>query len=600
MNNNFYVVGVTVLEKWYLKNIKADLDEISKKFNISKVLSKILVNRNIMDFNLIDSFLNPTLDKLHNPRSMKDIEKGVKIVKESILKGEKIRICGDYDQDGNSAVLTLYKGIRRCGGDVDYVIPDRIADGYGINERIVRQAKEDGVSLIITCDNGISAFESVKLAKELGMKIIVTDHHEVSYTEDSGIIEYKIPEADAVINPKRPDCSYPFKKLCGAGVAFKFVQVLYEEMGVDIEESYELLEFVAMGTVCDIVDLIDENRIFVIEGLKRINNTKNLGLKELIKATGLDGRKISSYYLGFILGPCVNASGRLDSAEVAVKLFLTEDTVLAKKYAEKLHSLNEERKSMTEQGIKKVINQIESGEFKEDKVFVIYEPDIHESIAGIIAGRIKDMYYRPTIILTESNEENVLKGSGRSIEEYNIFQEISKCKDILLKFGGHPMAAGLSIERANLEEFRKRLNGQAVLTEEDLLPKVYIDMHLPLDYISFGLVEELELLEPFGQGNHRPLFGEKNIPVVKAFILGRNKNVLKLILRTQRDRTIEGLYFGDIQEFQRRMVEKFGEEEVKKMYMGINNKIRLDITYTPNVNEYMGTKNLQVVIKNYR
>ncbi len=600
MNNNFYVVGVTVLEKWYLKNIKADLDEISKKFNISKVLSKILVNRNIMDFNLIDSFLNPTLDKLHNPRSMKDIEKGVKIVKESILKGEKIRICGDYDQDGNSAVLTLYKGIRRCGGDVDYVIPDRIADGYGINERIVRQAKEDGVSLIITCDNGISAFESVSLAKELGLKIIITDHHEVSYIDDNGKIEYRIPEADAVINPKRPDCSYPFKKLCGAGVAFKFVQVLYEEMGIDIDESYELLEFVAMGTVCDIVDLVDENRIFVIEGLKRINNTKNLGLKELIKATGLDGRKISSYYLGFILGPCVNASGRLDSAEEAVKLFLTEDADLAKEYAEKLHSLNEERKYMTENGIKKVVSQIESGEFKEDKVFVIYEPYIHESIAGIIAGRIKDMYYRPTIILTDSSEENILKGSGRSIEEYNIFQEISKCKDLLLKFGGHPMAAGLSIEKANLDEFRKRLNGQAVLTEEDLLPKVYIDMHLPLDYISFGLVEELELLEPFGQGNHRPLFGEKNIPVVKAFILGRNKNVLKLILRTQRDRTIEGLYFGDIQEFQRRMVEKFGEEEVKKMYMGINNKIRLDITYTPNVNEYMGTKNLQVVIKNYR
>lgn len=592
---------MTDLEKWYLKNIKADLDKISNRFNISKILAKILVNRDIIDFNLIDSFLNPTLDKLHNPRTMKDIDKGVNIVKEAIQRKEKIRICGDYDQDGNSAVLTLYKGIRRCGGEVDFVIPDRLMDGYGINERIVREAKEEGISLIITCDNGISAFESVNLAKELGLKVIITDHHEVSYTfNDDGKVEYKIPEADAIINPKRPDCTYPFKKLCGAGVAFKFIQVLYEEMGVDVEEAYELLEFVAMGTVCDIVDLVDENRIMVIEGLKRINNTDNLGLKELIRATGLEGREITSYYLGFILGPCVNASGRLDNAEEAVRLFLTEDIVLARKYAEKLHSLNEERKYMTETGIKKVVKQIESGKFKDDKVFVIYEPDIHESVAGIIAGRIKDMYNRPTIVLTESSEENVLKGSGRSIEEYDIFQEISKCKDILLKFGGHPMAAGLSIDKANLEEFRERLNGQASLTEEDLIPKVYIDMQLPLDYVTFRLVEELELLEPFGKGNHRPLFGEKNIPVAKAYILGKNKNVLKLMLKTRREKTIEGLYFGDIEEFQSRMIDKFGEEEVKKMYMGINNKIRLDIVYMPNINEYMGNRNLQVIIKNYR
>lgn len=589
------------MERWFLRNVKADLDEISKKFNISKVLSKILVNRDIIDYDLIDSFINPSLDKLHNPRSMKDIEKGAGIVKESILNKEKIRICGDYDQDGNSAVLALYKGIKRCGGEVDYVIPDRIMDGYGINERIVRQAKADGISLIITCDNGVSAFESVKLAKELGLKIIITDHHEISYIiKEDGCIEHTIPEADAVINPKRQDCPYPFKKLCGAGVAFKFIQVLYEDMGVDIEESYELLEFVAMGTVCDIVDLVDENRIIVIEGLKRINNTKNLGLKELIKATGLEGRKITSYYLGFIIGPCVNASGRLDNAEEAVKLFLTEDIDQARAYAEKLHSLNEERKSMTENGIKRVVEQIERGSFKGDKVFVIYEPSIHESLAGIIAGRIKDMYYRPTIILTESSDENILKGSGRSIEEYDMFDEISKCRDLLIKFGGHPMAAGLSMDRTSFEEFRDRLNEQASLTEEDLLPKVYLDAQLPLDCITFQLVEELESLEPFGKGNHRPLFGEKSISVIKASILGKNGNTLKLILNTGKGRTIEGLYFGDVSEFKRRMVEKFGEEEVKKMFAGINNRIRIDIAYVPSINEYMGNKNLQIIIKNYR
>jgi len=592
---------VTVLEKWFLRNVKADLDQISKRFNISKVLSKILVNRDIIDYNLIDSFLNPSLEKLHNPKSMKDIDKGINILKESILNKEKIRICGDYDQDGNSAVLTLYKGIKRCGGDVDYVIPDRITDGYGINERIVNKAKEDGISLIITCDNGVSAFDAVKLAKELGLKIIVTDHHEISYSvNDDGTVEYKIPEADAVINPKRPDCGYPFKKLCGAGVAFKFVQALYEEMGVDLKESYDLLEFVAMGTVCDIVDLIDENRIMVIEGLKRINNTKNLGLKALIKATGLEGKTINSYYLGFILGPCVNASGRLDNAEDAVKLFLAEDVNLAEEYAEKLHSLNEERKSMTEDGIKRIVRQIESGRFKDDKVFVIFEPNIHESLAGIIAGRIKDMYYRPTIVLTESSEKGILKGSGRSIEEYDIFQEISKCKDLLIKFGGHPMAAGLSMETSCLEEFRERLNGQASLTEEDLLPKIYIDMQLPLEYINYRLVEELELLEPFGKGNQKPLFGEKNISVVRAFLLGSNKNVLKLLLKTKKGGTIDGLYFGDVKEFERRMIDKFGEVEVKKMYEGIDNNISLDIAYIPAINEYMGNKNLQVIIKNYR
>lgn len=589
------------MEKWLLRNIKANLDIISRKLNVSKIIARLLINRGINNLELLDSFINPTLDKLHKPRDMKDMEKGVIIVKESILNHEKIRICGDYDQDGNSAILTLYRGIKRCGGNVDYVIPHRVRDGYGINERIVKEAKEDGISLIITCDNGISAYDAVRLSKELGMKIVITDHHQVGFINDeNGEKKYIIPEADAVINPKRHDCKYPFKELCGAGVAFKFIQVLYEEMDIDIEESFELLEYVAMGTVCDVVDLIDENRIIVKEGLKRINNTRNIGLKALIKASGIEGKKITPYTLGFILGPSINASGRLDTADTGVELLLTDDNDLAEEYANKLHSLNEERKSMTEEGIKRVETQIESGKFKEHKILVIYEPNIHESVAGIIAGRIKDKYYRPTIILTNSTTNKEIKGSGRSIEEYDIFQEISKCKDLLKSFGGHPMAAGLSLDISNLEEFRDRLNGQANLTDEDLLPKVYIDIHLPLEYVSFKLVEELRLLEPFGKGNSKPLFGARNISVKRAFVLGKNKNVLKLLLKMNNGKVIDGLYFGDIIEFENRLSYKFGEEEVSKMYKGVNNTIKLDVVYNPSINEYMGKKSLQIIINNYR
>lgn len=589
------------MERWYLRNVKVDLDHISNKGKISKLLVRILANRGIKDLRSIDSFINPTLDKLHNPRLMKDMEEGVKLVKDSIQKGEKIRIVGDYDQDGNSAILTLLKGIRRCKGRVDYVIPHRIRDGYGLNERIVREAKEDGVNLLITCDNGISALEPVKLAKNLGMKVIITDHHDVGFVEDEdGRKNYLLPEADAIINPKRQDCKYPFKNLSGAGVAFKFVQALYEEFNIDMDESYELLEFVAMGTVCDVVELIDENRIIVTEGLKRINNTQNIGLKALIRATGLEGKDINTYSLGFILGPCVNASGRLDSAEMAVELFLTEDENLASLYAEELYKLNEERKQMTEKGFEKAVDQIEQKGYDKEKVIVIYEPSIHESIAGIIAGRIKDRYYRPTILLTQSKDENKIKGSGRSIEEYNMFEEISKVKDLLTSFGGHPMAAGLSLDKSNLEDFRNRLNGQTTLTEKDLIPKIYIDIHLPLDYVSFNLVEELKLLEPFGKGNPKPLFGAKGIPVKRAFILGKNGNVLKLLLLTKSGRIIDGLYFGDIEEFEDRLSKKYGMVELDRMYKGIDSAIKLDIVYTPSVNEYMGNKNLQVIIHNYR
>ena len=588
------------MEKWFVKNIKADLDYLSKETGANKFLCRLMVNRNLKEISEIDSFLDPKLDKLHNPFLMADMNRAVEIILDSIDNGEKIRISGDYDQDGNSAILTLYNGLSIFNVNLDYVIPHRIKDGYGINERIVRQAKEDNVDLIITCDNGISAHEPIALARELGIKIIVTDHHALTYVEENGKKKYLLPDADAVINPKRWDCEYPFKELCGAGVAFKLIQAIYMKRNIPMEEAYKLLEFVAMGTVCDVVNLIGENRIIVKEGLDRINNTDNIGLKALIKATGLEGKVIGTYSLGFVIGPCINASGRLDNAEIAAELFLTKDQSKAEEYANRLHFLNEERKSMTENGFENIVKNIENSHIKKDNVLVVYEPSIHESIAGIIAGRVKDKYYKPTFVLTNSKDENKIKGSGRSIEEYNMFEEITKTKELLLAYGGHPMAAGLSLSLENLNSFREKLNLESTLTKEDLMPKVYMDMHLPLDYLSFSLVEDLKLLEPYGKGNPKPLFGEKSLKIKRAFILGSNQNVLKLIFLTNRGKTMDGIYFGDIEGFENWISEKYGFNELDKLYKGIENNIELDIVYSPNINEYMGKRSLQVYIESYR
>ncbi|AFS78746.1 single-stranded-DNA-specific exonuclease RecJ [Gottschalkia acidurici 9a] len=579
------------MQKWLLRNVKADYKKISNTLGVSELICRIMLNRNISGFELMDSFINPSMDKFHNPRLMKDIELGVSIMKKAIENNLKIRICGDYDQDGNSSVLTLYNGLKRCGANVDYVIPHRVIDGYGINERIVENANKDGIDVIITCDNGISAIDSVKLAKDLGMKVIITDHHDVPNT---------LPEADAVINPKRVDCNYPFKELCGAGVALKFIQVLYEEMNVPIEESYNLLEFVAMATVCDVVDLVDENRIIVKEGLKRINETKNIGIRALIKATGLEGKTITTYSLGFVIGPCINASGRLDSADIAVELFLTDSQEKAEEYANKLHKLNEERKSMTIEGVDKVIQKIEESNIIKDKIIVAYEPSIHESIAGIIAGRIKDKYNKPTIIITDSTEEGISKASARSIEEYNMIEAIAKCKELLNKFGGHPMAAGFSLNSSNIDKLRYELNGTTTLTEDDLLPKLYIDAHVPINVASIKLAEELNMLEPFGKGNHKPIFADKGIIVKKIDILGRDYKIIKMSLQNKKGRIVTGVYFGDIELMQKYIINKYGEEELNRAFNGQANNVELDITYLPSINEYNGNRYLQVVIQDYR
>ena len=578
------------MQKWLIKNKKANYSEMSRALKVSELICKIMINRNITGFELMESFVNPTLDKLHNPRLMKDIELGAGLVKKAIEDNKKIRVCGDYDQDGNSSVLTLLNGIKKCGGDVDYVIPHRVKDGYGINEDIVKRASDDNIDLIITCDNGISAHSAVEYARELGIEIIVTDHHDVGET---------LPNGHAVINPKRQDCSYPFKELCGAGVAFKFVQVLYEDFKIDSDELFKLLEFVAMATVCDIVDLVDENRIIVKEGLSRINKTENIGIKALIKATGLEGKEITTYALGFVTGPCVNAGGRLDTADIAVELFLTDDEQLATEYAEKLHHLNEERKEMTKSGVESILDYVEKNIGDDQKVIVAYNPTIHESIAGIIAGRVKDKYHKPTLVITDTAGDGMSKGSARSIEQYNMYEELCGVSELLEKFGGHPMAAGFSIKTSNIDSLRNALNKNETLTEDDLIPKLYIDGHIPVESLNMKMTEELDILEPFGKGNRKPLFADKGLIMKKMDILGSNYRIIKSTL-SKNGKFVTAVYFGDIEQWEEYLTEKFGEDEVQRAFNGQDNDITLDITYRPSINEFRGRKSLQIIIEDYR
>lgn len=584
------------MEKWFIRNKGIDFTKIAKDLRISEIIAKILVNRDIYDYEQIERFLNPTLDKLYAPNLMFDLVKGAEIIREAIGHGEKIRIVGDYDVDGVMSVYILYKSLREMGAKVDYRIPDRIQEGYGINDDIMREAKEDGVDLIITCDNGIAALDQIQLARKLDLKIIITDHHDLPYVEEDGVKKYILPDADAVINPKNPNCNYPFKLLCGAGVAFKLVQYLYSLYGKE-REAFKFLEYVAIATVCDVVSLVDENRIIVKYGLEQINATKNIGLKALIEVSSLK-RRITSYHLGFVIGPTINASGRLESAYKAVELLLCEDTDQAREIAKYLREVNEERKAITDAGFKSVISKIDNSHLKEDKVLLIYEPEIHESVAGIIAGRVKECYNKPTIILTDGQEG--VKGSARSIEEYNIFEELSSCKDLLTKFGGHPMAAGLSLDKDKIDILRQRLNSQTRLREEDLVKKVYIDMALPIECVSYNLIEDLNALEPFGTGNHKPLFGDKKLKVRRMYKYGANNNVIKLILESKRGTLLEGIIFYDDGSFEEQIQSKYGRDALNRLIKGMDNNISLDILYYPNINEYNGKTSIQLIIQGYR
>ncbi|ABR36431.1 single-stranded-DNA-specific exonuclease RecJ [Clostridium beijerinckii] len=586
-------------ERWFIKNIKADYKYISKKYALSELVSRLIVNRNIISDEMIRSYINPDFDKFHEAREMKDLEKSVDILREKIKAQNKIRIVGDYDVDGVISIYILYSALKRCNANVDYEIPDRIKDGYGINMNIIKQAKEDGVDTILTCDNGISAIDQIKYAKELGITVIVTDHHDIPFVEkENNVREFISLSADAVVNPKQSECNYKFKQLCGAGVAFKLVEILYETFNIDKKECYKFIEFLAIATVCDVVDLVDENRIFVKKGLELINSTTNLGLQELIRECELTEKTLSVYHLGFIIGPCINASGRLDSAKRGLKLLLSDDEEEAVRLAKELVKLNEDRKDMTMNGVEAAVEIIEKSGMINDKVFVIYIPDIHESLAGIIAGRIKEKYNVPTLVITKA--EHGVKGSGRSIEEYNMFEELIKCKDLLEKFGGHPMAAGFSLKEENIDEFRRRLNENTILKDEDLLRKVTIDSVLPLDAINYDVINDLERLEPFGKSNSKPLFAEKNINLLKATILGKNRNVLKLKLKTRMNKALDAIYFGDIEKFEEEVSSKYGNEELQKLYNGEYNHVNLDLVFYPNVNEYNGNTTIQIVIQNYR
>lgn len=570
------------MEKWFVSMKKADFNQIADEYRISPILARLIRNRDMVTDEEIDFYLNGTIADLYDGMLMKDMDKAVEILAEKIRGGAPIRVIGDYDIDGVNATYVLQEGIAKLGGDVDTDIPDRIKDGYGLNRMLIDRALDEGIDTIITCDNGIAASDEIAYGKKQGLTIIVTDHHEVPFLDAGGGREYLLPQADAVIDPHRADCEYPFKGLCGAAVAYKLVEALYEVMQRDVDDVDYLMENVAIATVGDVMDLVGENRIFVKQGLEMLKRTNNHGLKALMECTGVPADRLSAYHIGFVIGPCINASGRLDTAKRALELLNAPNRREAVMLAEDLKALNDSRKEMTEKGVEKAVEQIENTPLKEDKVLVVYLPDCHESIAGIIAGRIKERYYRPTFVLT-AGEEGV-KGSGRSIEAYNMFEEMCKCRTLFTKFGGHKLAAGLSLEEENVGRFREVINELAELSEEDMLPKVSIDMQLPLPYVTEKLVSELELLEPFGKGNTKPLFAEKKLKVISPKIIGKNQNVLKFRVQDQRGSQMEAIYFGDASACMEYMK---GRQE-------------MSFTFYPSINEYMGNRTLQITVTNYQ
>ena len=569
------------MEKWMVYNKKADFQKIGSEFGIDPVIARLIRNRDIQDMKEIRSYLYGTLAEIPSPWKMKDMERAVQILQKKITQKKKIRIIGDYDIDGVTATCILLKGLKRLNANVDTYIPDRVKDGYGMHEQLIDKALEDGIDTILTCDNWIAAAAEIEYAKKEGLTVIVTDHHDIPFrdTEDGRI--WIIPKADAVVNPKQNDCLYPNKNICGAVVAWKLIWALYERLGIDSDEIWDFLELAAIATVGDVMDLQGENRIIVKEGLKKLSSTSFEGLKALICVNNLEGAEITAYHVGFVIGPCINASGRLDTAARSLELLLADNMEDAMKLADDLYDLNQSRKAMTEQGKEQAIQSIEENNLGKDRVLVVYLPDCHESLAGIIAGRIREAYNKPVFVLTKGSDG--VKGSGRSIEAYSMYEELVKCSDLLMQFGGHPMAAGLSMEEKNVELFRRRLNDNCTLTEQDLIPKIMIDVPMPISYLSKKLTEQLKVLEPFGKGNSKPLFAQKNLRAVGIRVLGRNRNVAKMLLIDENGIKMDAVYFGEAQEF----VDFVQAHDT------------ISVTYYPEINVFQGRENLQVVIKNY-
>lgn len=586
------------MENWVLLRKGADFQHISEKFHISSRVASLIRNRDVIGDDAIEKYLNGTIADLYDGMLMKDMDKAVAVLGEKIKENAKIRIIGDYDIDGIQSTYILLEGFRMLGADVDSDIPDRMKDGYGLNRNLIDRALEADVDTIVTCDNGIAAAEEIAYAKSMGMTIVVTDHHEVPYTEIGAGRRYILPEADAVVDPKQEDCTYPFKGLCGAAVAYKLVEALMEAMGKDAEDADYLMENVAIATIGDVMDLVDENRIFVKQGLDMLKRTENLGLKALMGCTGVNVDKLSPYHIGFVIGPCMNASGRLDTAKRALELLEAKKVAEADLLAGDLKALNDSRKDMTAQAVEEAFIQVENSELKDADVLVVYLPECHESLAGIVAGRIREKYYRPVFVLTKGAEG--LKGSGRSIETWHMYEGLNRVKHLLSKFGGHKMAAGLSMPEENLEQFRKEINEKSGITPEDLNEKIAIDMQLPFECVNEKFIGELAVLEPFGKGNARPVFAERQVQVESARILGKNKNVLKLQVKDLHGTRMDAMYFGDVNTFVEYVREKFGDIACECLLRGHGHGIVMAFTYYPDINEYQGVRTPQIVIQNYK
>lgn len=588
------------MEKWVLLRKGANYERIGERFQISPRLACLIRNRDIIGDEAIDQYLNGTLSDLNDGMMMKGMDQAIDILKEKIEEGKKIRVIGDYDIDGVNATYILLEGLETLGADVDYDIPNRMTDGYGLNEELIRRAAKDGVDTIVTCDNGIAAGDEITYGKNLGMTIVVTDHHEVSYEDIEGEKHYLIPPADAVVDPKQPDCTYPFKELCGAAIAYKLIENLSEAMEKDAEDFDYLIENVAIATVGDVVDLEGENRIFVKEGLQMLERTHNLGLRALIDCNGIDKRKVTSYHVGFVLGPCMNASGRLDTAKHTLELLRADTKKDADILAGDLKAMNDSRKELTEKAVEQAIELMEQTTLKNDKVLVVYLPECHESLAGIVAGRIREIYSRPVFVLTDAKDG--VKGSGRSIDAYNMYEELNRCRDLLSKYGGHKMAAGLSLKTENVDAFRERLNSNCGLTEEEMAEKIVIDMEMPFSCVTEGMVEELSKLEPFGKGNTKPVFAARNVALLSGRILGKNRNVLKLRVRDAYGTEIDAMCFRHVENFLEHLDEKYGDGAGERLLSGGGNtsEMTLSVTYYPDINEYMGRVTPQIVITHYK
>lgn len=586
------------MEKWIEIRKGGNFMEMAKKYGIDPLIARIIRNRDIIDEKEITEYLYGGKEALHNPHLLKDVDKAAEIIAEGIAEKKAMRIIGDYDIDGVNATYILLDGIRRCGGNVDAAIPDRMKDGYGINEHLIEQALSDGKELLITCDNGIAAINEINFAKEKGMTVVVTDHHEIPYRNTEQGKEFLRSNADAIVNPKQADCPYPCKGICGAVVAWKLVQVLYERMDIPVEESDIFIENAGFATVGDVMDLTGENRILVKLGLKALEHTKNPGMKALIAKNKLSDKPLSAYHIGFVLGPCINASGRLDTAKRSLELLLERDEVKASALAGELVELNESRKYMTQQETQKALEQIEKEGREKDKVLVVYLPECHESLAGIIAGRIREAYQRPVFVLTRGEEG--VKGSGRSIEAYSMFDKMTEVAELFTKYGGHPMAAGLSMREEDIDKLREQINQKAELSEEDMAEVVRLDAVLPMSYFTVDTIRQLSVLEPCGKSNTKPVFADRNIKITRAGIVGVNRNVLKLHLLDSKGNPVAGVYFGEVEKFLTFLSEKFGSEEVDAAMHGKENSIQFAAVYEPAVDTYSGRESVQAIIRRFR